>query len=97
MTIPSINMFSYHFFISSVLLHFRTIAIALKDVAGQTLSNAAGLGKEITASNAATENVFQHESNIAEMDLKPQLRVIYKDLDILSEIRYKNIYRTFII
>ena len=88
MTKPSINIFSYTFFISSVLLHFCTIAIALKDVAGQILSNAAGLGKEITASNAATENVFRHESNIAEMDLKHQLRIIYHDLAILSKIKY---------
>ena len=73
------------FFSFLVLQHFLTIAIALKDVANQILSNAAGLGKEITASNAATENVFQHESNIAEMDLKPQLRLIYQDLDILSK------------
>ena len=87
------NIFSYHFFISLVLLHFRTIAIVLKDVAGQILSNARyWLEKEITASNAATENVFKTEeilnkteSNIAEMDLKHQLRVIYQDLDILSK------------
>lgn len=61
----------------------------LKDVAGQILLNARYLlGKEITASNAATENVFRHESNIGEMDLKHQLRIIYQDLAILSKIRY---------
>ena len=67
-------------------------------MAGQLLSNARyRVGKEITASNAATENVFRHELNIAEMDLKHQSRVIYRDLDILSKIRYKNNYRTFVI
>ena len=70
MTKPSINIFSYNFFISSVLLHFRTIAIALKDVEGQILSNAAGLGKEITASIVATESAVQHESNIVGVYLK---------------------------
>ena len=72
-------MFSYHFFISSVLLHFLTIAIALKDVASQILSNVAGPGKEITASIVATENAFRHESNEVGVDLKHQSRVIYQD------------------
>ena len=68
-----------HLFISLVLLDFRTIAIALKDVASQILSNAAGLGKEITASIVATESVFQHEPNEAGVDLNNQLRVFYQD------------------
>ena len=56
---------------------------------GQILSNARyWLEKEITASNAATENVFRHESNIAEMDLKHQIRIIDQDLAILSKIKY---------
>ena len=67
------------FFIFSVLQHFLTIAIALKDVASQILSNAAGLGKEITASIVATENAFRHESNEVGVDFKHQLRVIYQD------------------
>jgi len=47
-----------------VLLDFPTIAIALKDVASQILSNAAGLEKEITASIVATESAVHHELNI---------------------------------
>ena len=69
----------YRFFISLGLLHFRTIAIALKDVASQILSNAAGLGKEITASIVVTENVFRHEPNEVGVDLKHQLCVNYQD------------------
>ena len=59
-----IDIFSYHLFIFSVLLDFRTIAIALKDAASQMLSNAAGLGKETTASIVATESAVHHELNI---------------------------------
>ena len=65
-----------------------TIAIALKDVASQILSNAAGLGKEITASSVATENAVQHESNEAGVDLKPQLRVQSR-LRNPVKVRYK--------
>ena len=75
----SINMLLLSFFTFLVLQHFLTIAIALKDVANQILSNVAGLGKEITASNVATENAFRHESNKVGVDLKHQLGVIYQD------------------
>ena len=67
-------------FYISVPLHFPTIAIALKDVASQILSNAAGLGKEITASTVATGNVFRHEPKVVGMDLKHQVFVIYYPL-----------------
>ena len=60
----------YHLFISSVLLHFRTIVIALKDVPSQILSNAAGMEREITASIVDTENVFRHKLNVVGVDLK---------------------------
>ena len=73
---PFLNMFSYHLFISSVLLHFHTIAIALKDVVSQIPSNAAGLGKETTANIVATESAVQHEPNKVGIDLKNQLSVI---------------------
>ena len=79
MKLSSINIQFIIFFISSGLLHFRTIAIALKDVASQILSNAAGLGKEITASIVVTENVFRHEPNEVGVDLKHQLCVNYQD------------------
>ena len=52
---------NHHLFISSVLQEFCIIAIALKDVASQILSNVAGLEKEITARVVATENAYQHE------------------------------------
>ena len=67
---PSLRCF-YHLFISLGLLDFRTIAIALMDVASQMLSNAAGLGKETTANIVATESAVQHESNIVGVCLKP--------------------------
>ena len=66
----SINMNFHHLFIFSVLLHFYTIVIALRDVVDRILLNVAGLGKGITVSSVATENVFQHESNAVGEDLQ---------------------------
>ena len=86
---PSIDIFSYHLFMFSVLRYFHTIAIALKYVVRQIPSNAAGLGKEITASNVATESAFQHELNEAGVDMKNQLSAIYQDLKNFPKLDIK--------
>ena len=79
------------------MYHFRTVAIAWKDVASQIVSNAAGLGKGITASIVATENVFRHESKVVGVDLKHQLLVIHHQIQWNLDFQAKSVYLCIII